>query len=255
MIYDVCIIGSGMAGLYTAYKFKKFYPDMSFLILEKTNTIGGRAGNASFSNTQVVTGAGVGRKSKDKLLSSLLNDLHFEIKEFEFQPQYSKKLNTIDILQIMKILRERYNNEHMSFSRFAKKILGSKLYTEFVVFSGYRDYLNEGTEDTLTNYGMDDNICCWKAFSVPWEKLIQKLIDFIGKNRFRKNKEVKYIRDLGDRYKLNTDKRTYYCRKIILATTVESVYKLLKLKIYKSIKSQSFLRLYGKFSKSITTLT
>ena len=33
--YDIIIIGSGMAGLYSAYNIKKMSLDTSFLILEK----------------------------------------------------------------------------------------------------------------------------------------------------------------------------------------------------------------------------
>jgi hypothetical protein len=42
--------------------------DTSFLILEKHKKewIGGRASNEMFYGTEVVTGAGVGRKEKDK---------------------------------------------------------------------------------------------------------------------------------------------------------------------------------------------
>ena len=40
------------------------------------------------------------------------------------------------------------------------------------------------------------------------------------------------------------------CDKIILATTIESVQKLLPLPIYRQIHGQSFLRVYGKFTKA-----
>ena len=33
--FDIIIIGSGMAGLYSAYNIKKMSPETSFLILEK----------------------------------------------------------------------------------------------------------------------------------------------------------------------------------------------------------------------------
>ena len=33
--YDIIIIGSGMAGLYSAFQIKQFFPNTSFLILEK----------------------------------------------------------------------------------------------------------------------------------------------------------------------------------------------------------------------------
>ena len=77
--YDIIIIGSGMAGLFSAYNIKKISPDTSFLILEKYKKqwIGGRASNEMFYGTQVVTGAGIGRKNKDKLLIQLLEQRVF----------------------------------------------------------------------------------------------------------------------------------------------------------------------------------
>ena len=62
--YDIIIIGSGMAGLYSAYNIKEMSHNTSFLILEKHKKewIGGRASNEMFYGAQVVTGAGVKRK-------------------------------------------------------------------------------------------------------------------------------------------------------------------------------------------------
>ena len=43
MIYDIIIIGSGIAGLYAAYKIKTLSPETRYLILEKNkkSQIGG----------------------------------------------------------------------------------------------------------------------------------------------------------------------------------------------------------------------
>jgi flavin-dependent dehydrogenase len=74
MKYDIIIIGSGISGLYAAYNIKKTSPDTSFLILEKYKKqwIGGRTSNELFYGTDIVTGAGIGRTKKDKLLRKLL---------------------------------------------------------------------------------------------------------------------------------------------------------------------------------------
>ena len=71
--YDIIIIGSGMSELYSAYNIKNTSPNTSFLILEKykKNWIGGRTSNKQFYGTEIVTGAGIGRKSKDKLLKKV----------------------------------------------------------------------------------------------------------------------------------------------------------------------------------------
>ena len=75
--YDIIIIGSGIAGLYSAYKIKHMNPALSVLILEKNKKqwIGGRTNNESFYGTDVVTAAGIGRKNKDHLLVHLLKEL------------------------------------------------------------------------------------------------------------------------------------------------------------------------------------
>ena len=75
--YDIIIIGSGISGLYSAFNIQKFNPNTSFLVLEKYKKqwIGGRTSNEKFHEVSIVTGAGVGRKKKDKLLIKLMNDI------------------------------------------------------------------------------------------------------------------------------------------------------------------------------------
>ena len=64
--FDIIIIGSGMSGLYSAFNIKKQSSETSFLVLEKykKNWIGGRTSNEMFYGTEIVTGAGIGRKKK-----------------------------------------------------------------------------------------------------------------------------------------------------------------------------------------------
>jgi len=69
-MYDVIIIGGGIAGLYTALKLVK---TRKILLLESSDKVGGRANNIVFENTCVVTGAGIGRKKKDIILQNLLS--------------------------------------------------------------------------------------------------------------------------------------------------------------------------------------
>ena len=56
--YDYIIIGSGLAGLYSAYLIKKHNPSKTLLILdkEKKEWIGGRTGNETFFGNEIVTG-------------------------------------------------------------------------------------------------------------------------------------------------------------------------------------------------------
>lgn len=266
--YDVIIIGAGMAGLYTAYNIKKKYPKTRFLILEKNNEkyIGGRARNELFYGSEITIGAGIGRLEKDKLLYRLLRELNFKIKKFDVTIRYSNLIKQVDINKIMKKLRKEYvkymtvsgNNDHkvkhITFKKFAKKILGKELYKKFLISNSYTDYENEDAEETLYYYGMDDNNGVLKAFHVPWSKLALKLMDFIGKKNIHFSSGVDKIKhnELGSyKFTVSTTNGVYYLsNKIIIATTINGVKHLLpKYSIYNGINGQPFSRVYGKFSK------
>ena len=260
---DIIIIGSGMAGLYSAYNIKQTSPNTSFLVLEKhkKDWIGGRTGNEMFYGTEIVTGAGVGRKSKDKLLYKLLNNLGLQTYEYIVKPQYSKVIDHIDITKTTNQLKKEFNKykgEPLTFKQFATNILGDKEYKKFVISSGYTDYENEDIFDALYYYGMDDNSCCWKAFQVPWRKMVLKLYHYIGEKHFKFSNNVVNIHKLTDqpcRFQINIENGTHYlCNKVIVASTIDTIRKLLPMPIYNDIEGQPFLILYAKFTKKSTPI-
>lgn len=251
---DLIIIGSGIAGLYAAYKVKRDFPDTSFLILEKykKNWIGGRSSNDTFYGTEIVTGAGIGRKHKDKLLLKLLKDFGFKNPpEFTINPDKSNLKHTVDIKQTMKTLKTHFNknkHENLTFKQYAKHTLGTKEYEKFTSSTGYTDYENEDAYETLYYYGMEENDCCWQAFRVEWKNLVMKLYDYIGEKHFKfSNKVIQIERDLS----IHTENGPKYtCKKVVIATTIDTVRKLLPSHpIYNYIQGQPFLRLYAKFTK------
>lgn len=265
MSYDIIIIGSGIAGLYAAYNIQKMSPSTSFIILEKykKDWIGGRTSNDMFYGTQVVTGAGIGRKKKDKLLVQLLNELDFPYEEFSFKPYYSTQIDKIvDIKTVIQYLKNEYNKNKkhsvITFKEFAKPILGDKLYNDFLVSAGYTDYENEDAFDVIDNYGFDDNVCCWKGMYINWKKLITTLYNKIGIDKIKTSMNVVSIKKTRENpclFLVETDKEiTFESNKVIVATTIDSIKQIIpgassKNSIYNQIKSQNFLRLYGKFSK------
>jgi hypothetical protein len=258
--YDIIIIGSGMSGLYSAYNIKNTNPNISFLILEKykKNWIGGRTSNDMFYGTEVVTGAGIGRKLKDKLLLKLLNNFKIHTNEYIISPKYSSVVNHIDIKRVMNRLRKEYKKElhqGLTFKQFATKIIGDNEYKQFLISSGYTDYENEDAFETLYYYGMDDNACCWKAFQVPWQKMVLKLYNFIGNKHFKFSSKVIGIQKIQEspcRFLIYIENGTQYlCNKVIIASTIDTVRLLFpKNIIYNDIEGQPFLRLYAKFTKS-----
>lgn len=260
--FDIIIIGSGISGLYSALQIKQTSPTTSFAILEKykKNWIGGRTSNDDFYETEIVTGAGIGRKSKDKLLVALLKYLDFPINDYKVNPQYSNLIEPVNINKIMEYLKKIYNKsnnniKNTTFEEFAKPILGEDLYKSFIVSSGYSDYEKEDTYETLYNYGMEDNSCCWKAFHVPWKKMVLKLAKIIGESHFKFSNNVVSIDKIQDspcKFIIKTESNiNYICNRVIIGTTIDTVKNLFPNKpIYNDIMGQPFLRLYGKFSAS-----
>ena len=262
--YDIIIIGSGMAGLYSAYNIKEMSHNTSFLILEKHKKewIGGRASNEMFYGAQVVTGAGVGRKEKDKLLIGLMNDIGVKYKPYETDINYSQTFTPVDIVKIIKKLKGEYNKHpelhHKTFKDFFIKIFGEKLYKTFIISTGYTDYENADLYETLYNYGMDDNKSGWTGLHIPWKNMVDKLYHIIGKNHFRFSNDVIEIKKIKEKpclFQIKIANGTlYHCNKVIVATTITGIQKLVpgadkKNSLYQQIHGQPFLRLYAKFNK------
>lgn len=257
-MYDIIIVGSGISGLYAAYNIKKHYPDTTFLVLEKHKKqwVGGRTGNEIFYGTEIVTGAGIGRK-KDKKLRKLLNELDFDIHEFTSVTSYSKFVNPIDIKRALMHLREeykKYRGPSITFEQFAKPILGETDYKRFLVSSGYTDYEKEGVYETLYNYEMEDNSGHLSAFSVHWNQMVMKMVSNIGESHFKFSTEVHSIFGTNNNTGFVVEVehgRNYMCKKVIVATTISGIRSLFpKMTIYKEIEGQPFLRVYGKLAKT-----
>ena len=146
--YDIIIIGSGMAGLYSAYNILKMSPNTSFLILEKHQKqwIGGRTSNETFYGTQIVTGAGIGRKDKNPLLIKLMDELNIKYSEFDSIMNYSKLFIPVDIIKIIKQLKSEYTKHpelhHKTFKDFFIHFFDEQLYKKFLISAGYTDYEN-----------------------------------------------------------------------------------------------------------------
>ena len=262
--YDIIIVGAGLAGLYSAYNIKKMYPKINLLVLEsnKRPYIGGRIGNDSFYGTDIVVGAGVGRKDTDKLLIKLLHDLDVDYQPFKVNMHYSKLIkNVIDVKQTLYELRQEYkkykNPPYITFKQFATEHLGTAKYRDFVISTGYSDYENEDIYEVLYHYQMDDNSPGWTALNIPWAELVDKLIKHIGTNNIKTSNKVESIDRILEEpcvFKITASKlgknNIYFSNKVIIATRINTIQKLLpKYKIYNEIQGQPFLYVYAKFDK------
>lgn len=265
-VYDFVIVGSGIAGLYSAYKILQISPNSSILILEKNKKawLGGRTSNIDFYGANIVTGAGIGRQKKDRLLIRLLDDLQIPHRKYNVVKNYGPGVIAVDVNKIMNYLKTMYNKEPSlykgrTFRDFAINILGESVYQNFVISTGYTDYENADIHDVLYYYDMDDNSSKLEAFSVPWKKLIDDIIKWLlyYNVTIKSSTNVTKLNRIDDCKEIcgfivsceNGEK--YKCRKIVIATTISSIHKLFpehEFPIYKQIHGQPFLRLYGKFS-------
>lgn len=249
-MYDFIIIGGGISGLYTSFKLLQKYPSCKLLLLEK-NKLGGRAGQIMFEGVPIVTGAGIGRKKKDKLLLELLHQFNFPIHEFDVTHSYKEPK-----VELFYYLRNQYRKQPFqgTFKQFALSILDQQTYQDFLITSGFTDFEHEDVYDTLFLYGFEDNIKNWIGFSVPWKKLVDSLASFITPKRIQINREViKLLKYKMDFYQLELHTHEIlYTKKVIFATTIDTVQRLVPVQkmMYKEIKGQPFLRIYGKFSNN-----
>jgi hypothetical protein len=275
-IYDYIIIGTGIAGLYSAYQIKIKDKTARIIILEqnKRADIGGRIGTDNFYGVQIAKGAGIGRK-KDEVLVRLLREFGFPIHSYvssiEYSPLfYDKKEPTDindrkqslkqDIQQVVKYLRKefkenkkdtKHENTKKTFREFSLPLLGKEVYDEFIMKVGYQDFENTDIEEALYYYGFEDDICCNEIFHIDWNELIERFIEKIGITHFKFSQTVESIEQNEPNYKITTTSNIYFGKKIIVATTIKSLRKLFPdYPIYREIEGQPYLRIYGKFSKT-----
>ena len=252
MIYDIFIVGGGIAGLYTAYTLLKQNPSLRLLVVEKNAELGGRASSTMFQGVSVVTGAGVGRFHKDHLLLELMDDLGLPVRKFNASHYYAPSSPRINAKRVFQLLQEAYTQKpvYATFKEFALSVVNTSTYNAFCTVAGYTDYENEDANDTLFHYGFEDNLDEWTGFYVPWKKIITKLADFIGYDRILTSTTVTQLRRThrgGFRLSF-ADGFHAFSNRVVLATTIEAVRRLVpvQLKRYKQIKGQPFLRLYAK---------
>ena len=286
------IVGAGIAGLYAAYKLHQ--KNTPYLILEASNkaNIGGRMGSPLFHGTRVAKGAGVGRKRKDHRLIRLLDELKVPYTEFRAEHHYADTIDPpCNVKETFLYIKDAYEEQHeeanfltknneettgpkgrrgiagfpqvpgfpanKTFREFAEPLLGKERYRHFTMCAGYTDYENEAVESTLYDYGFDDNYAKWTGLSIPWNILLDRLLDVVGRENIHANTKVTRIEQTDQNtYVLSTEKgKVYPAGHVILATTITSLRKLLPaVPEYRFIQSQPFLRVYGKFSSSSAKL-
>ena len=245
----IAIIGSGIAGLFSGLTMKNRLECSEITIFEKNNRIGGRIKMDNFEGQEIIAGAGIGRK-QDRLLYNLCKNLNVTINEYPANFEHTSK--PIDIVKILSILKSNFhdlNRNKENFKEFATKILGKEIYNEFVFSTGETDYEKADVVDTIFDYGFENYTSAgFDAFLIKWSELLKSFENLL-KDDIKLNRNVKKISVQSDgKIKINNE----IFDKVILATPVNVIRKLLpKMKIFKNIEGQPFVRLYVKLDKKL----
>jgi len=230
------------------------------LVIEKNDRkhLGGRANTEPFYGTKIAIGAGIGRSKKDRILANLMRHFHMPVHSYTVEHHVATTQN-INVPETMHKLKQAYEKNKpilqkhpQTFAKFAKHVLGATDYTRFLHSTGFTDYEDEDAYETIYEYGMEDNLGGWQAFSVPWHDLVQSLYNSVGTKHFIFGKKVTQMTKDANRifHLIADDGRAYSANKVVLATTVDTLRHLLaKFPIYRDIEGQPFLRVYGKFDK------
>lgn len=243
-IESIVLIGGGISSLYAAYLIKKRFPKIKYTIIEKSDKCGGRVTMDEVDGVDVYTGAQFTRINKDKLLNKLLNELDIELDVYNLDIDFTFRPSDVDSMILkLKNNMSKFDRSKMTFSEFATEVLGEKDYKKFVDMMGYSDYENADFEDTMTNYGLDDNLPGYKAANVPWNKVIKKLISEVGEKNIILNTEIKSIKKKKSNFIINNK---WECDGVIIGVTIKSLRKLLDDSIYNQIESQKFLKVFAK---------
>ena len=281
MMYDVIIIGGGIAGLNSAYKLIKKNPTLKILLLEK-NKLGGRINTYHDRYYQVEEGAARFHE-KQKNIIKLIKELDLEKQMIKLSTAsmyipINKNSQNKNIIQenkddLINEIIEASKSENtsvlktMTFIEYAKKIIGKEKAQLILDSFGYSSELTiMNTYDAINL--IKNNLTPKTQFYVLQKglsQMIDKLHEIIKKLGVqvlihRKVNDIQFIKSITmSTFEISCDKiiQKYYSKKCICAVTKET---LLQLPIFNSISSilnkihsSPLCRIYSKFNKDPKT--
>jgi protoporphyrinogen oxidase len=278
MIYDIIIIGGGIAGLNTCYQLLKKNNKLSILVLEKNKTLGGRIQTfrKKINNIEYHWEEGAGRFNKNHLLLfDLINELGLSKdiipigSHITFKPSegnYSKKfLNKSPFDFIQKIIYHSKKDsletlQQYTFEEYALTIV-KKDEMKFILDSfGYYAQLvrmNAYNAIKLFGAGMNPNLPFY-SMKNGLDQIIEKMKENIekqgGKLGMKKNVNNIIYDEENNIFTIQLDNHiAYKSRKCVLAIPKPNLLKLHILKKYNhllnSIYFKSLCRIYSVFKK------
>jgi hypothetical protein len=272
-IYDEIIIGAGMAGLYWVYKTKP----SNFIMLEKSDRIGGRVFNIDWHENQISLGGGVIKKSNVYTIC-LAKELGFELGESiskYHMIDLVSKISNINIPNednfyesnkvIIKYLKKKYNqnkkfieSKKISFEEFLDLYLQLDVSKEIKSYILYQTYWDADVKSVL--YDEMDELLRTEDFYIKFIKqkgytgLLNKLVEIVNKKNILTNQQVIEIsKESNNKFRVQTDKKLFCAKKIILATESKTNIKFnispqinnMLSDLYSMIYGSNYIRIYS----------
>jgi monoamine oxidase len=280
MIYDIIIIGGGIAGLNIAYQLIKKNPSTTFLLLEQSKHLGGRVAtyHSETMNT-IEMGAGRFSPKHHPLLKTLLKEFGLfdkcirNSKKSEYYPIHGEDSETKEqiakslskIFQKSKQVPKEYLRQ-MTFTEYALTILSEKqmeeiqksfgYYSELVIMNAYDtiQLMQILDTDNTTFYSLQG------GFSQLIERMRDSVLQKTKTSPFRYQETLMNILPIHkqnqNQYQIITEKgKIYQTKKCILAIPKESLEKIpilqpIRNSLLSKVKSSSLCRIYSKFENS-----
>ena len=242
---DYVVIGGGIAGLYANYLLSKKY---NGILLEKSNSFGGRVFEMDFHNTHIKLGAGI-MATHNKHLLKLLKKLNIKINKFK------SNINTLfdynfdmeqAIKDIKKVFKNNINNiKGLTVKQFLIKFFGNTFTKQFIENCEYQDFVDSDVNYFIKLYDIND------MSHTPYDVLIINWIDLVNKlvlSNCKNNSNVIKVKKQNDKYYIYTNNHNYITNKIIFAVTLKPLMKLMKnisnINYNKYIGTVPFVRIY-----------
>jgi hypothetical protein len=274
MIFDEIVIGCGMAGLYWIYKTKP----KNYLILEKSNRIGGRVYNIDWNGHQISLGGGI-IKGDNEYTINLSKELGFElgsgVSKYEMT-NWKNKLSESSLVEdnfyeinkkLIKYLKnifntnkDEINKNKFNFEEFLNMYVDLELVNHIKSNILYQTYFKGDVEsvlyDEMSELLRSENFNIMFIKDGGYTKLLNKLIEIVGINNIKTNQNVIVITKDNDTqiFEIKTElDEIYKSKKIILATernlikydfdNCEIENKIFKL--YSMISGSCYIRIYS----------
>lgn len=257
-MYDICIIGAGIAGLYCARELQKKMPQAKICILEKFKEIGGRiyTFHTTVNGLHLSWEAGAGRIHKShhnvfKLLKEygihtipITGGIEWRTPEGSTQIEFSKLLANLELARI-----PTEDLEAKTLKEVFTEIMGIKKAQNFMNRYEYRSELDTLKASNALE-SLSHELGHQSGFSVikgGFSLLVDKLKGSISKVEILTEYEVI---DIQDNKVLVKGKKPILASKIIVAIPRDAAVKLpclTALPIMEQVKMRPLVRMYAVF--------